>query len=204
MVLRSDEAANKQEHESYENRRENIKSGIKGVIGAGLSATSIGLSSKILPFLSEYIPMDLAIKGINKVAPQIGSFLMRGKKSGLDLKEGLEFLKDKLSPTEQPKENRNIIEQYDPELYTYLQQNLKKGIPLLESGQQALKHGRFKKAIDKMTKEHKAPWASILQTVFAQTEQPQQPQKNEQMQQPQQPSANWAQIVNSLKQVLGE
>lgn len=206
MVLRSDEAANKQEYEAYNERKENIKGGVKKVIGAGISATSLGLGARILPFLNEYVPLDLAMKGINKVAPKIGQFLMKGQKNGLDLKQGLEFLKEKISTQEQEttktKENRNIIEQYDPELHTYIDQNLKKGMSLLEAGNQALKHGRFKKAIEKMTKDHKAPWASILQTVFGQTGQPKQPQKNEQTQQPQ--SANWAAIVDSLKQVLGE
>jgi len=52
---------------------------------------------KILPFLDDYIPDDLALKGISKVSPKIGSFLKRGLTKGLPLAGGLQFLRSQFS-----------------------------------------------------------------------------------------------------------
>lgn len=87
--MRPDEIAS--EDEAERNKR------LEGRIGSGLkSAASIGiggLGAKIAPFLSELIPVDLAMKGINKLAPKVGQFLKKGQEMGLNLKEGLDFLK---------------------------------------------------------------------------------------------------------------
>lgn len=52
---------------------------------------------KLIPFLDEYIPEDLALKGISKVSPKIGSFLKKGLSKGLPLAGGLQFLRSQFS-----------------------------------------------------------------------------------------------------------
>lgn len=52
---------------------------------------------KLIPFLDEYIPEDLALKGIAKVSPKIGSFLKKGLSKGLPLAGGLQFLRSQFS-----------------------------------------------------------------------------------------------------------
>lgn len=140
----------------------------------------------------------MAMRGIQKISPEVGKFLKKGQVMGMDIKEGLNFLKDKLSPkneeenvdlTQKGSDRRNLIEQYDPELNTYIKENVKKGMSIIQAGHNALKHSRFKQAIDKMVKDHKAPWTSILQSVFGSEQKPQanqQMQQNEQEQSPQQ------------------
>src|SRR6266478_2673500 len=115
MVLRPDEEANIKETERDKRFRSTLSSiGKTGVgLATGLGATS--LSSRLLPFLSEHIPLDLAMKGINKLSPKLGKFLKEGQSMGLDVKKGLDFIKEKVGP----KEKRNIIEQYSPELHNF-------------------------------------------------------------------------------------
>lgn len=206
--LRPDESEAAEDIKRSKEFDNSFKSGAKtaksiAILGTGGALG--GISSKILPFLSKYIPKELAIKGISKISPEIGSLIKRGLDQGLDVESGLDFIKSQIGNKGNPKEKRNIIEQYDPELHIYIDQNLKKGMPLLEAGNQAMKHGRFKKAIEKMTKDHKAPWSTILETVFGKMGQ-RKKQEEQPMQeaQQQQPSANWAAIVDSLKNVLGE
>src|SRR3954469_25048992 len=105
MVLRSDEEANEAEIERDERFRGNVN---KTAIGGSLLATGAGtaLASKIMPFLNKYIPVDLAIKGISKVSPKIGGFLKKGQSMGLNVEEGLNFIKEKISD-EKTKEQPN-------------------------------------------------------------------------------------------------
>lgn len=205
------------QEESQEINRQQSSTGnfIKKAGSAALGVTGIGLTSKfaskVLPFLSEYIPESLAIKGLSKINPNIGKFIKGSMEQGHTFENVKDFLKEKIQDQEQegtkkesgkenPKEKRNIIEQYDPELHTYLEQNLKKGMPLLEAGQQATKHGRFKKAIEKMTKDHKTPWSAILQTVYGQMGKPQQ-QEQQQPQQGQQGGQGQAALMSILQKI---
>ena len=85
--MRPDERAASSTIEREENSKRNIGRGIKTVASLGLAATGAGLSSRIIPFLSEHIPTDLAIKGISKVSPKVGEFLQKGMSKGLNVKE---------------------------------------------------------------------------------------------------------------------
>lgn len=173
MVLRSDEIANQSEIERDGRFRSNLGKGVSAVASAAVGAASPAIASRVMPFLNQYIPATLAMKGISKVSPKLGAFLQRGQDMGLDLEEGLSFIKDNFSKSETKSkadlQGSNLIDQYDPELTTYLKEKIRKGMPLLEAGKKALGHDRFKKAVDKMTKEHKAPWESILEAVFGST-----------------------------------
>ncbi len=208
MVLRSDEAANEAQINRDKNYRGNIKKAAATVATtAGTAATiGTGLASKVMPFLNKYIPTALAIKGINKVSPQLGSFLKKGQDMGLNVEEGMNFIKDKLGSSGQgTKENRNIIEQYSPELHQFIKERIGKGDTPITAGLAARTSKKFDDAITKLTKDHKSPWSSIIESVFGngQTAQ-QQPQSQPSQQQPaqNQSSGNWDQIAQTLQNVL--
>lgn len=108
-ALRPDElSANSQIRRNIE-QSQMAKKGIKTAIGIGTSIAGAGLASKALPFLNELIPADLALKGINKVAPEIGKFLKKGQSMGLNLKEGLDFLRNNLQPKKEEQQQENPV-----------------------------------------------------------------------------------------------
>lgn len=93
---------------------------------------------------------------------------------GLKVEEGLQYIKDSISPKQGVgplKDNRNLVEQYSPELHQFIVDQMQKGRSALEAGALATLEtsgGKsFKKVIDQMTKDHKSPWASILQSVYS-------------------------------------
>lgn len=174
--LRPDEQSTNAEIERAQGRDRNIKMGLKtaatvGTAIAGVPAIAVGskIASKVLPFLSEYIPADLAMKGINKVSPKLGEFLQKGLSKGLNLKEGLSFIKDNLSQPEQPKEQRNIIEQYSPELHQFVKEQISKGnTPLQAAGMAKLvsNKSKFGKVIKDLEKDHKIDLPTLLEQIY--------------------------------------
>ena len=207
MVLRSDEAANQAQIERDKKYRGNIKKAAATVATTAGTAAAVGsgLASKVMPFFNQYIPTALAIKGINKVSPQLGSFLKKGQDMGLNVEEGMNFIKDKLSKGEKQRpanQERNIIEQYSPELHQFIKERVGKGDTPIAAGLAARTSKKFDDAITKLTKDHKSPWSSIVESVFGngQTAQPTQQQNPQQSQN--QPSGNWDQIEQTLQSVL--
>lgn len=188
--MRPDEMASKEAIERDQRFRGNLKKGMGTVLSLGGAGLAGSMGAKIMPFLNEYIPIDLAFKGISKVSPKLGHFLQRGLSQGLDLKEGLEFVKNKLSGEEtqgqKAQEHRNIIEQYSPELHQYMDQEIKKGRRPIEAGALAQHDKRFSKIIDKLSKDHKTPWSSILESVYGGGQKESQPQQQPMQEQPQQ------------------
>ena len=67
MVLRSDEVANQAEVERDQRFRGNVAKGITSAGSLATAAVGGGLAARVLPFLNQYIPPGLAMKGINKV-----------------------------------------------------------------------------------------------------------------------------------------
>ncbi len=76
--MRPDERAKQSQIDRENTFKGNVNRGVSAAASAGAGAASAALASRVMPFLSEYIPADLAMKGINKVSPQLGSFLQRG------------------------------------------------------------------------------------------------------------------------------
>jgi hypothetical protein len=182
--LRSDEQAMRSEIERSRKRDEMLKKGVKtgAALATGTIGASAGLASKIGPFLNSYVPLDLAMKGINKVAPRIGEFLKKGQSLGLDVKEGLDFVKNSIESSEsqgqKAKETRNVIEQYSPELHSFIANEVKKGRTPAQAAaalQVSKEHGKYKEIIKKIEKDHKTDWLSILESIYggAQQNQPQ-------------------------------
>jgi hypothetical protein len=166
MVLRPDEQAAQDIIERSQKVNQNVKQGIKTIAGLGTATAGGAGIAKILPFLSQYIPADLAMKGISKVSPKLGEFLKRGQAQGLDIKEGLNFIAEKIGFGQKAKENRNIIEMESPELHQYLLQEVKKGRTPLQAGALAQNTKGFEKAIKKLIKDHKIPWSQLVETTY--------------------------------------
>lgn len=222
MILRPDEAANEAEIERDQRFRSNVGQGIKTAAKVGIGIAGGALASKVLPFLNQYIPANLAMKGINAVSPELGSFLKKGQAMGLDLQKGFDFLKEKLSPQGQSQaapSNKNIIEQYSPELHQFLNKEIQSGrSPLEAAGLARLENKKgkdFRQIIKKIEGDHKTNWSDIIQSIYgggqkAQTQQPQQQQASQPQAAPAQSAAQpgsgqdrLIQAIQQFKQARG-
>jgi hypothetical protein len=163
-TLRPDERAAQAQIRRAQNVKNTVTGGITAVGGAALAG-------KVIPFLSEYIPANLAIKGISKVAPKIGEFLSKGQSYGLTAESGLDYLRGEVGKLEQSaqepaKKSKNIIEQESPELYSFLDQEIRKGRKPIEAGALAQNDKRFSEIIKKLMKAHKTPWSNIIESIY--------------------------------------
>jgi hypothetical protein len=142
--------------------------------GAAIGTAAFGGSSlinRILPLLSEYVPEELAKKGIAKISPKLGNFVESATNLGHDFYEVRDFIRGKAAEQEEEgrqskSDKRNIIEQYSPELHQYISDEIQKGRAPLEAGALASLQEIFKEPIKKITKDHKAPFASIIETIY--------------------------------------
>ncbi len=161
MVLRPDE-------EAAQAKERRAKSVLQTVQGVGLSAAGGIAASKVMPFLNEYIPKELAVKGINKVFPKLGEILMKGQKLGMDVKEGLDFIKSKMPQEGQKtaKQGKNLIEEESPELHQFLDQEIRKGRNPIEAAVLAQHDKKFTETIKKLMKKHKVGWSDIIQSIY--------------------------------------
>lgn len=211
---------------SEETRRQgelpwDIAKNAASIAGTAASAYYGGTAAtKVLSLVNKYVPQDLAIKGLSKIDPRYGKFIQKALSSGGSFDEVRDFITKKaeegLQQSAPPKNDKNIVEQYDPELHTYLKDKLKSGLTLLEAGEKAKGHGRFRKAIEKLTKDHKTPWSTILESVYghlvgkggSSQQPPQQPNQTQpQQSQPQQVQEQinpaFLSILDKLKQIRG-
>lgn len=179
-----------------------------GKVGASIVGGSAVLN-RIAPFLNEHIPNNIASKALSKIDPRFGKFIQGSLANGQSMDEVMGFIKDKMSPEaeDKPKEQRNIIQQYSPELHKFMEGQIQQGRPALEAGAVAQSNPKFQKIIQKMSKDHKSDWSAILQTVYGQAQQPQskaglQPEQQMQQQgQPQQGNSDQA-LMAALDKIL--
>ena len=184
-------------------------SAIPSVVSAFAGGAAI---SRVLPFLSKYIPQDLAVKGLSKIDPRFGKFVEKSLAGGSSFDEVRDFIKDKAEgpkSEENTNQNRNIVEQYSPELHQFIMDEIQKGRSPLEAAARATlgKKGEsdFKKVIEKMVRDHKTPWSAIIETVYGgqgQKNNPQNPQMNQQKQQQQTGNDKWNSIAQTLQSLL--
>lgn len=184
--------------------------------GTSLAASAYGggiALNKVVPFLSKYIPPDLAIKGLNKIDPRFGTFINTALKNGKSFDEIKDFIQLKTEEgkeSQPPKQERNIIEQYSPELNEFIKTSVSKGMNPLEAGARARLDKKHEKTIKNIEKDHKTDWSSVLQTVFGSSinnpirnnqQQTQQPQQS--IQQPGQGQQALMGILQKIDQRLG-
>ncbi len=172
---RPDEEALASQQKRREENKGYVRKGINTAIGLGTAAlggAGLGLTglsqagSKILPFLSENIPFDMAMKGLKKFSPGIADMIQKGMKRGLDPKQGLNFVKDNLMKEKAAQEDRNVVEQESPDLHNYLLSEIKKGRTPIQAAAVATLDKNFKRIIDKLTKAHKTPWGKLIETLY--------------------------------------
>lgn len=181
---------------------------LKTVAGIGASVAGGKAISKILPFLSNLIPQDLAIKGLSKVDPRMGRFINKAMGSGQTAEDVLSYIKNKLNPEEQKQlpspQQQNIIAQYDDQLHAFIEDQINQGRAPLEAGAIARSSGKFNKAITQMEKDHKANFSSIIESVYGQQEQQQQPMQQAQQMSQQQGQGPGAQALMALADKLSK
>ena len=172
----------------------------KNALAIGSTLATAGSFAPILaraaPFLSEYIPEVLAIKGLSKINPKMGNFVKKAMDDGFDFNEVKNFIGEQISDSQKPQGKGNIIEQYSPELHQYIKDEKQKG----KSGLSAITFPKFKTIIEKLTNDHKASFADILKSVYgddglAEQQQPAQNQPN---------SANNSSEINSMEEKFGK
>jgi len=200
--LRPDELASESDIERDRNVRSKIKGTAKSVVStaivAGTGYAFPSIASKVAPFLNRYIPTELALKGINKVSPELGAFLKKGMEKGLDVKEGLNFIKDKIQSKSLNENKKNIIEQYSPELNQFILDQINKGKTPFAAGTLARtleSNNKFKNVIKKIEKDHKLDWPSIIESIYGNQSTASQSQNQEQPIQPAQ-----SEMTNSSQQ----
>jgi len=192
----------------------------KTVANIGLAAgTAAGAASfapilaRAAPFLSQYIPEGLAIKGLTKINPKLGAFIKSAIDSGYDFQQVKDFIGQQITGAQgQPaKDNRNVIEQHSPELNTFLSEKIKGGEDPIKAAALALfeKGNPFEPVIRKIEKEHKTNWSQLVQSIYGGGQgqgQGQPPAQKPQQQAPQgqtmQPQAQGGQQADPLFQAL--
>jgi phytoene dehydrogenase-like protein len=125
MIERPDEQVLRGEVGRAGEINRNIKNVGSSIASAALGAGSAAIGSKIMPFLSSYIPASLAMKGIKKVAPQLGEALSKGMDQGLNLEEGFEYLRDAFSS--KSKDKKSNLQKYAPEVYEKMKEMVQQG-----------------------------------------------------------------------------
>lgn len=174
------------------------------------------LAEKVLALVNKYVPEDLAIKGLNKIDSRFGTFIKKALGAGESFNEVREFISEQAkngmeeNEPKNPKENRNIVEQYSPELHQFILDQIGSGRSPLEAAAIATlgsKKSNFKNIIDKIVKENKSPWSAIVQSIYGSektaAKQPESQPKQEMQQQVQaQGSEKWNQIAKSLQDII--
>lgn len=148
----------------------------KAALAAPVLATGGGALSRILPMLSEYIPSNLAANGLKKIDSRFGKFIDGAIGSGQTLDEVMGFIKKQLGSEEKaesPKKQKmgNAVRLYSDELMDFLESEVGKGRDPLEAGMVARQQPKYKKVIEKMEREHKSSFDSILQSIFGMPQQ---------------------------------
>ncbi len=171
-----------------------------GAVGSAAATAYLGggAINRVLPFLSKYIPEDLVVKGLSKIDPRYGNFINKAMAAGKSIEEVKDFIGSKIEDQNEPvKQDRNIIQQYSPELHDFIDQEMKKGRTSIEAGAIAQNDKRFKEVINKLSKDHKTPWSNILESVYGS-----QPTSNtSQQQSQQQPGQGQAALMAILQKI---
>jgi hypothetical protein len=163
MSFRPDELANRAEIERDIKKRQMVQA---GATLAGSTALSMGygpIAQKILPFLTRDLPLNVAMKGIQKYAPQVSDFLKKGQNMGLDIGKGMDFVKNSLA-TKVSEESKPLFERLigNVDISSLSKAAQKKLESLVPIANQLEKKGRkegdaevvkLKKQIDKILKQ---------------------------------------------------
>lgn len=167
------------------------------------------IAKRAVPLLSAYVPVNLAMKGLSKIDYRLGKFFDHAQQLGYGINEIKDYMTNKFTnQKEEPaKQDRNIIEQYSPELHQFIVGEMKNGRSPLQAGAMAELEAKgrpdFRKIISKITKDHNAPWSAILESTYGQQGAQNSPNiTNEQQQNTQVESAQQGAQAGSGQQAL--
>lgn len=107
--------------------RENLA---ESAIGTAASiAGGSAIYGRIAPFLSKYIPTDLAVKGITKINPTLGKFVGGAIANGTNFEDVANFVKDKFGNKEEGKGTSPLdeLEQISPRITGWIKKALEVG-----------------------------------------------------------------------------
>lgn len=149
-------------------------------VGAGIAggATKAGyqavnsLLPKIGALINQHVPEAISMKGLSKIDPRFSKFIQGALDEGYSYEDLRGFLGEKISKSEtqsNPKDNKNVIQQYSPELHEFILGEIQQGRSPLEAGALASldrKGKNFKKIISQIEKDYKAPFSAILETAY--------------------------------------
>ena len=142
------------------------------VIGGGaatLGSSAVGsIIPKIKALINDFVPDNFAMKGLEKIDPRFKKFIQGAVEAGYDQNEIKNFIGEKLDKTEKniSIESKNIIQKHSPELHQFIDEQIKNGRSPLEAAGIAKVQPKFADAIKKLVKDHKTPWASIIESVY--------------------------------------
>lgn len=161
------------------------KEAVPAAIGLGTTFAAGKLASRVLPMLSQYVPQDLAIKGLNKIDPRFGKFIEKAIGAGESFDEIKDFIGGKAQEGAAI-ENQNVIKKYDDKLHEFLKKNIEElGLTPAQAVGLIDIYPQHKKNIEKLEKDYKVPFISLVEQVYGKGEKGKQSQQQapEQMQQ---------------------
>lgn len=191
--LRPDEEVAEKEVKKAKERTSEVKSVLETTANAATGIVGGSMALKVLPFLSEYIPLELAKKGIDKVAPTLGRMLDQGLKQGLTLQSGLEFLKGEFIPEEGKKmreeKKKNEVGEVSQELQDFIEQHVQGGKSPDHAAALAMVNPKFMDMTRQIEKQTGKPFTASIRELYEGKAVNQQGQEQGQPQQPQQAQA---------------
>lgn len=150
---------------------------------AGASALGSGVS-RVLPLLSQYLPEDLATKGLSKIDPRFGTFIDKAKSAGQSFDQIKEFIADKaMNGDEKQPEGKNIIQKYSDSLHQYLVEMINTGLSPREASIKVKKFvgpGKSMDAIKQIEKDYKTDFSDVVESIFGNGEMAQNGQQSNQ------------------------
>jgi hypothetical protein len=189
--------------------------GTKAAITAGSLASSAALGAKVLPFLSNFIPRDIAMKGISKVSPALGGFVNKAIGTGHSEEDVMDFVKNKIVGAEQSnepaKDERNVIEKRSKFLFDFLKDKIGRGLSPFSAASNAKAEKKYRQEIQELEEQNKTPFENIVESVFGgalpknQNQQPMQPdQMQSNMQAPGQGQEKLMAILQQIQASRGK
>ncbi len=168
--LRPDEQVTESEIEKSKTRDSRTKSVLSTAANAATGIVGGSMALKVLPFLSEYIPLEIAKKGIDKIAPKIGKFLDHGISQGLSLQSGLDYLKSEFIP-EEGKEKRkekkaNEIGQVSQDLQDFIEQQVQAGKSPDHAAATAMIKPEFMEVTQQIEKQTGKPFPTSIRELY--------------------------------------
>lgn len=184
--------------EERERKKGLLKTGAELAGGTALSFAGGAAAAKFLPYLSEFMPIDLAVKGISKYSPKLGKILKNAPKYGFDTEEVLGYLRENSMPSgEDQQQEISPIQKYSEKLFSFLKEQIGGGRSPLEAGALAQNMKEFMQPIQKMQKDLQRNWSDILTEEFGEGVMNKEPSQ----QQPQE-SNNWEDSIIQKMQAL--